>query len=557
MMSKVNKINTRNAGWILVVMAVLSACKKDYLSFEYTDGSIRENDVWSLDINARNFLNSSYFGLTRGYSIDGDGAMLASGSDEAVNSNPSSSVNILNNGTWGPLRTIDDQYNNMYNFIRRTNLFLEKSLNSAITPATDIPRLRGEAFFLRGMYHFELMKRYGAIIIANRSFTAEEDLDMTKNTVDEVVRQIAADCDSAAAYITAISSLEWGTGDKGRATKAAALALKAQTLLYAASPLYNPANDRTKWASAAAAAKAVIDLNKHSLLTLAQLPNLWNFNTLPYNVEVIFASTAENTIAIERDNAPISYEGNGRTNPTQELVDAFEVRATGKQISDPTSGYVPSNPYAATGAGARDPRLGLFVMYNNSIFKTRPVETFTGGKDNVPANVNSSRTGYYLRKFLSESAVWESGKTATLQRRPWVMSRYADILLIYAEALNESVAAPDANVYAAVNQVRTRAGMPNLPAGLTQAQMRDRIQNERRVELCFEGHRFYDVRRWKKGEEFFNKAVSGVQITKTGTTFTYTRFQVEPRVFSDKNYLFPFPQGELNKTSKLAQNAGY
>lgn len=103
------KIKIRNAGWLFVFVAVLSGCKKDYLSFEYTDGSIRENDVWSLDINARNFLNSSYFGLTRGYSIDGDGAMLASGSDEAVNSNPSSSVNILNNGTWGPLRTIDDQ----------------------------------------------------------------------------------------------------------------------------------------------------------------------------------------------------------------------------------------------------------------------------------------------------------------------------------------------------------------------------------------------------------------------------------------------------------------
>lgn len=430
----------------------------------------------------------------------------------------------------------------MYNYIRRTNLFLERSLTSAITPASDIPRLRGEAFFLRGMYHFELMKRYGAIIIANRSFTAEEDLDLPKNTVDVVVKQITSDCDSAANYITAISSLEWGTGDKGRATKAAALALKAQTLLYAASPLYNPANDRTKWAGAAAAAKAVIDLNKHSLLTLAQLPNLWNFNTLPYNVEVIFASTAENTTALERDNAPISYEGNGRANPTQELVDAFEIRSTGRPINDPAAGYDPVNPYSVTGASARDPRLGLFIMYNNSIFKTRPVETFRGGKDNVPANVNSTRTGYYMRKFLSESAVWESGKTATLQRRPWVHSRYADILLIYAEALNESLAAPDANVYGAINQVRTRAGMPNLPAGMTQSQMRDRIQNERRVELCFEGHRFYDVRRWKKGDQYFNKPVSGILITKSGTSFSHMRFQVETRVFSDKNYFFPFPQ---------------
>lgn len=551
------QINRKRFGWLLLFAVLLSACKKDYLSFDYTDGAIRENDVWSSDVHSRNFLNASYAGLIRAYNVDGGGALLASGSDEAVNSNPSSSVNFFNNGTWGSLRTVDDQYGNMYNYLRRTNLFLEKSVTSAITPATDVAALRGEAYFLRAMYHFELMKRYGAVIIANRSFGPEEDLDLPKNSVDQVVNQITSDCDSAAKYIVAISSFEWGAGDKGRATKAAALALKANTLLFAASPLHNTANDVAKWANAAAAARAVMNLNKHSLLTLAQLPNLWNFNTLPYNAEVIFATTAENTNAIERDNAPIGYEGNGRTNPTQELVDAFEMRTSGKPITDPTSGYDAANPYSTTGASARDPRLALFVLHNNAVFKARPVETFAGGRDNVPTNANSTKTGYYLRKFLSEGAVWESGRVAVSQRRPWVLSRYADVLLTYAEALNESLPVPSVDVYNAVNAVRTRASMPALPAGLSQAQMRDRIHNERRVELCFEGHRFFDVRRWKKGDQFFNKPVTGMQITKTGTAFSYIRFTVENRVFSERNYLFPFPQNELNRTTKLVQNPGY
>lgn len=116
---------------------------------------------------------------------------------------------------------------------------------------------------------------------------------------------------------------------------------------------------------------------------------------------------------------------------------------------------------------------------------------------------------------------------------------------------------PLQEVYTYVNQVRARAAMPALPAGLTQAQMRDRIQNERRVELCFEGHRFFDVRRWKKGNEFLNKPVTGIQITKAGTTYTYNRFTVENRIFLDKNYFFPIPQSELNRTTKLVQNPGY
>ncbi|MEO6916683.1 MAG: RagB/SusD family nutrient uptake outer membrane protein, partial [Chitinophagaceae bacterium] len=443
-----------------------------------------------------------------------------------------------------------DQYANMYNYIRRSNLFLEKSLTSKINPASDIPKLRGEAFFLRAYYHFELFKRYGAIILGNRAFGPKDTLDRVKNSYDEVVNQISMDCDSAAAQLVA-SIGDQSTGDKGRASQTAALALKARTLLYAASPLNNTSNDLAKWQKAADAAKAVIAMNKHALLSTANLGNIWNFTSQAYNAEVIFHSSSDNVNSIESANAPVSYDGaRGRTNPTQEMVDAFEMK-NGKLIADPTSGYDPKNPYLN-----RDPRLNLFIMFNGSIFKSpKVVETFEGGKDNVPTNINNTKTGYYMRKFLYDAANWAVNSTSNV-RRPWVHFRYAEVLLNYAEALNEAQG-PVSDVYTNVNLVRKRATISDLPLGLTKVQMRERIRNERRVELCFEEHRFFDVRRWKQGELYFNKPVSGMKIIKTGSTFTYQVFQVETRYFTEKNYRFPFPQSELNKAVNLAQNPGW
>jgi hypothetical protein len=273
-----------------------------------------------------------------------------------------------------------------------------------------------------------------------------------------------------------------------------------------------------------------------------------------YNKEVIFASTAAAQNIVESNNAPVGFTGAlGRTNPTQNLVDAFEM-ANGKPITDPTSGYNPANPYAN-----RDPRLALFIITNGSTFKTgtlsRAVETFEGGLDNLPTNVNSTKTGYYMRKFLSEAATYNITGAAQ-RRKPWVFFRYPEVLLDYAEALNEA-AGPSAEVYNAVDLIRVRGGLATLPIGLSQVQMRDRIRNERRVELCFEEHRFFDVRRWKIAEDVFNQPIQGMKITKTGTTLTYTPFVVETRVFKAANYYYPISQTEINKAPALEQNPGY
>ena len=553
----------RNVCFCFLIIISSAGCKKDFLEFPFTEGPVTEENVWGSDRNARGYLNFAYRGLgiaQERYSIGG--AMLASASDEAVNSDLSAAINIFNNGTWGPQRTIDDQYANMYSWLRMANTFLEKAPTSVIFPQQEIPSLRGEAFFLRAMYHFELFKRYGRIVLATRTFSQTENLNLPRNSVDDVVKQISADCDSANRLLTAVWTGEgtvapfndgYDAANRGRATKAAALALKSRLLLYYASSLYNNANDISRWQAAADAAKAVIDLNKHTLVTRTLLASLWDYNTsLVYNKEVIFASTAVAANTIEVNNAPIGFGGLGRTNPTQDLVDAFEM-TNGKPISDPTSGYNPANPYLN-----RDPRLALFIITNASTFKigtvpARSVETFDGGLDNILSNPNATKTGYYMRKFLSEAA----GITPAVQRRrPWVFFRYAETLLNYAEALNEAVG-PNTEVLNAVNFVRVRGGLPALLSGLSKEQMRDRIRNERRVELSFEEHRFFDVRRWKLGEAIFNAPVRGMKITKAGTLFTYAPFVVESRVFTSKNYLFPIPQAELNKAPELQQNPEY
>ncbi|MGN7989683.1 RagB/SusD family nutrient uptake outer membrane protein [Pedobacter sp. 22226] len=562
------------------VLLQVAGCKKDDFlqdgSFSGTN-DITEAQLWANPDYARNFLNNVYSVVSDRYNL-GDGALLASGTDEAVNSNLNASISTLNNGTWSPVRTFDDVYVDMYVGIRKANMFLEKIDAAAIVPidevlpanvaenqtlASQIERLKGQAYFLRAFFEFELLKRYGSFAIVTKTLTINDKLDVPRNTFDQCVAQISADCESAITLLP-LSPSEWNTTNRGRATKTSAMALKSRMLLYAASPQYNPTNDVTKWQAALDAAKRVMDTGKHGIYS--SYPNiwLWNVSGAAYNNEVIFATQTLNTNSIESTNAPVSYDGaTGRTNPTQEMVDAFEMKTTGRPITDAASGYSATAPYTN-----RDPRLNFAVMYNGSTFKSKPVETFVGGKDGLGLNVNATKTGYYMRKYLSESAVWTG--TATNIRRPWILFRYAEILLNYAEAINEvQGVAGQTEVLRVLNLIRNRPGvvMPALQTtnvagngyvAPTKDELRKRIHNERRVELCFEEHRFYDVRRWKEGEATFNKPVTGMRILQlTPTTFSYTPFTVENRVFAARNYLYPISQSELNKAPSLGQNPGY
>lgn len=557
---------------IFLIPVLLLGCEK---SSYLTDGkdtggsNVNEQQFWQHKDWVRNFLNNIYTHVPDEYNMDGDGAMLASASDEAVNSNPNSSVTYPNNGTWGPARTFDDAYGDMYTGIRKTNLFLDHIETSGIQPVDEeveagtnnlprqIQRSKGQAYFLRALFHFELVKRYGAIPLVTKVLDESDDTNLPRNSYEECVTQIVRDCDSAIALLPLWTG-SWNSSNRGRATQTAAMALKSRLLLYAASPLNNEGGDPEKWRLAAEAANQLIAVNKHKLHS--SYSQIFLFGQAAYNDEVIFASRANNRNDIESNNAPVSYSGaKGRLNPTQEMIDAFETK----------NGTAPSE----TNPGLnRDPRFDLVIVYNGRTFKNVAVQTYVGGKDGLDVAVNATRTGYYMKKFMNEGAVTWNVPTPTNSRRPWVIFRYAEILLNYAEAVNELVG-PDALPAAtagkpaftltarqAVNLVRDRAGikMPLLAAGLSKDEMRTRIKRERRIELCFEGHRFYDVRRWKEGELYFNKPVTGMRITRNDdNTLSYQRFTVENRVFESKNYRFPFSINDINRQPALTQNPGY
>jgi len=259
-------------------------------------------------------------------------------------------------------------------------------------------------------------------------------------------------------------------------------------------------------------------------------------------------------MAMERMNAPNGYGGWGGNTPMQNLVDDYEME-NGLPVSDPASGYDPQNPYMD-----RDPRFYATILFNGAAYRGRQVETFLpSGKDSPDGNEpwNTSPTGYYLRKFLKESISlddWNNMGTAT-----WRYFRYAEILLNYAEAQNEATG-PDQSIYDAVNAVRERAGMPALPAGLSKEQMRQRIWNERRIELAYEEHRYFDVRRWMVAEIEENQIAQGISITRAGNgTLTYQlKEALGGKKFLPQHYWFPIPQDEINASNgAIEQNPFY
>jgi hypothetical protein len=343
-------------------------------------------------------------------------------------------------------------------------------------------------------------------------------------------------------------------------------------LLYAASDLFNtttwaggygntelislpgsndPAIRRARWTAAAAAAKAVIDLPGTGYVLHNNYRNLFINNSYTIR-EVIFSRRNSASNEFERANYPVGYDlGASGTTPSQNLVDAYEMsNGTRFDWNNPTHA---ANPYAN-----RDPRLGLNIILNNTTYKGRAVEAWIGGRDGQGV-VNATRTGYYLKKYVNENLNLLLNNTSV---KSWNIFRLAEIYLNYAEALNE-VSSGNADIKRYVDLVRARTGvaLPALPNGLSQADMRERIRNERRVELAFEDHRGWDVRRWMIGPQTLGAPLMGVDITRQGNgttaTFQYKRVEVEKRVFESRMYLYPIPQNDLNVSTGLIQNPGW
>ncbi len=507
------------------------------------------------------FANAFYTPIIYGYSVI-DSNIFASASDEAQQTSASSNVIYFNKGivnaSVNPLWTY---YNNCYEGIRAANFFLDyvadgkgmallelnrNLITDAVGYARDVASLNhyiAEAHVARAYYYSELIKMFGGVPIVEKTQEQSGGEKVARSSYDRCVDYIVSEID---AWKDKLAE-NWNDDNtrEGRFTLGAALAIKARTLLYAASPLHNPSGDWDKWNKAAQAAADVINLGTYSLD-----PDYGAYfrggNSLS-SAESIYIVRRAASNTMETNNYPIATSG-GKSGvcPTENLVSAYEWTGTPDE----------SDPYAN-----RDPRLAASIVVNGSSWNGRVIAQAAGETDDM-ARANASRTGYYLKKFLTDDLNLTQGATA---QHNWVAYRYGEVLLNYAEAVNEAYGPSSTpagfpmSAKQALQMVRNRAGA-SLPAvtASTVDSFRDAVKHERRVELAFEDHRYWDLLRWKDAMTVLNQPVNGVKITRSGAAYTYTVQKVADRTFNERNYYLPFMRSEIeNSAGTLEQNPGY
>ena len=508
-----------------------------------------------------NFANAFYSPIIYGYTMI-DNNLFASASDEAQQTSASSQVIYFNKGivnaSVNPLWTY---YNNCYEGIRAANFFLDyvadgkgmallelnrNLITDAAGYARDVASLNyyiAEAHIARAYYYAELVKMYGGVPIVEQTQSQAGGQKVSRSTYDQCVEYIVSEIDNWKGKLA-----ENWTADntrEGRFTLGAALAIKARVLLYAASPLHNPSGDWDKWNRAARAAADIIDLGAYSLDgDYGAYFRGGNSLSSPESIYVVRRGTSN---TMEQNNYPIATSG-GKSGvcPTENLVSAYEWMGPAD----------PADPYAN-----RDPRLAASVVVNGSSWNGRVIAQAAGESDDMAA-ANASRTGYYLKKFLTDELNLTQGATA---QHNWVAYRYAEVLLNYAEAVNEAYgpstvpAGFPMSAMDALKMVRNRAS-GSLPAvnAATVDSFREAIKHERQVELAFEDHRYWDLLRWRDAITVLNRPVQGVKITRSGNQYSYSVVNVAGRAFQERNYYLPFLRSEIeNADGTLEQNAGY
>ncbi len=550
-----NKIAITNCKIIYCfsILICLTSCKK-FLDVIPKD-QVSDATVWSSTGNADLFLNTIYGTLP-------DVQVWRQGTS-AEDPEENFSDNSMNGVDWRYSRMVyatsiytpSDAPNHWfwYKSIRSCNLFLQKVAASNLDTSWKRER-SAEARYLRAFFYQMLWIHYGGVPIITTVLdrnTEGDSIFYQRNTSEEVFKFIDNELNEIAPDLPLKPVA-------GRVSQGAALTLKGWCELYEASPLNNPDNDKTKWATAAATNKKVIDLGVYSLFPDYSTMFLAENNG---NSETIFAKkhlggTPLGGLSIIEDQVPYvreQWSGDGSLCPTQELVDSYEM-ANGLPITDPASGYDPQNPYAN-----REQRFYQTVIYNGSVWRDDTIKTWVGSGSKNTLDLGSaseaSNTGYYMRKGLDVRLAQNWNKTSSAD---YIIFRYAEVLLSYAEAQNEA-SGPDPSVYAAINQVRERSKLPGLPVGLNQEEMRNAIHRERRVEFAFEEKRWLDLRRWKTAEQNLNGFLHAMKITKENNHFVYTIIPAPggQRVFYTKNYLLPIPQSAMDQNKKLVQNPGY
>jgi len=561
---------------ICVACGCFWSCSDETINSERT-GVVPAHIVYNDSARLNTFINDIYSHLPDGFNRLGGNSMVACAIDEAVHATPGSSAQYWGEGSWDPYATRDDNFYTCYRGIRRSLLFEEElypNISNLVVSENGQKQLLAQVVFIRAYCNYELLKRYGGYPLVKHVLKIDEDLNIPRSTYDECVDHIVGLCDDAAQYLPLSYPDNW----LGKATKGAALALKARVLLYAASPLFNdPAKpddhlehgafNASKWEKAAEAAAEVINL-KNGNNRVYELFDRYDafFNILDKNREIILSRIRTPGNVMERQNGPSGYTGGGGgTCPTWDLVSAYEMKnGTPFDWNNPEHA---ANPFAN-----RDPRFEKSILYNGAMWMhNRSIETFEGGKDKL--GNNATPTSFYLRKFFSITAQWNNPTGTDIHH--WPLIRYGEILLDYAEAMNEAFGPDsDPNNYGmtareAIKLIRTRAGLTgNIDLSATvpandpandKDKMREAIRQERRIELAFEEQRHLDVRRWRIAETVLNRPVSGLKIEKDKEgNYTYTPQVVQTRFFDkEKMYLYPFPQSETGRNKSLIQNSGW
>ncbi|MDN5204358.1 RagB/SusD family nutrient uptake outer membrane protein [Fulvivirgaceae bacterium BMA10] len=530
---------------IVFILSTTVACNDDLFDLTPQD-SLSGDLIFADEGLIEAFVNRTYGdGIRHGFRRD---ANLDALSDNAYYTH--------NNGTWNFLEggvtpdngegTTGNLWASSFSTLRRINLYFDNIETAPVTDAVK-EQFNAEMKFIRAWVYYDLLRWYGGVPIVDEVFAVNDDPSLlVRSTYEEVVSRIVNDLDDV------VGTLEM-RDNSGRASGIAALALKSRVLLYAASSLNNPSNDQAKWTAARDAAKAVIDVIGD--------------NTLHGDYSEVFLGTTTETIwernfagggnniplqnhRVNTTNNPNGHAGWGGNTPLQSLVDAYDM-ANGLPITDPASGYNDQDPYVN-----RDPRFYATINYNGAMWKGRQIETFNGGLDTSEGPVqpwNGGRTGYYMKKWLNEAEPVNESVPSTF---PWIFFRNAEVYLNYAEtflALGDEV---NARIW--MNKTRTRAGMPDITE--TGSALVDRYRNERRVELAYENHRFFDILRWQIAEDVLSGPSMGITIVNNNgaLSYDYSREVLATRSFdASKHYRFPIPRSEINKSSGLTQNPGY
>lgn len=578
-----------------------TACQ-DFLDKEY-DATLSDEKVFNNQTLTREFLTDIYVNLPDGLAPLTDDQYTGASRD-CMTDNATSYwglhyyTKVATDSYTAKDHPLLGQWNTDFAGIRKCNTFLnnarESVVGNAVKPGDDsrlFERYRNEAKLLRAIFHFDLVCWFGDMLIVgdNADGTAivfdtehPELMNQPRTPAADVLQWIADECDKvkdALPFRYADESVNWG-----RMNGAAAYALKARALLYKASKLNNPNGNTEWWSAAARAAQDFITKNSqqsnpYGLYETGDTENdYYNcFTTNPvYNKEVILSRSVWYTNQVEKVFLPVGFTGSfsaaGRTSPTQNFVDCFEM-IDGKRIDESGSTYDEQNPFAN-----RDPRLAQIVFYQGMTWgnvqdnESRRLDMRTEGGRDYSSSMGGTCTGYYLKKFVNNI----SCQNPTTYPHSWTIFRYGEILLNAAEAYCEAGDLANARLY--INQIRSRAGMPDYEY-TNQEELLKRIKNERRIELSFEDHRMWDLRRWRaydgvsatsevtkpRYEQLLN--LYGVEISGTADAPVYTYGAarsaqnggtIETRVFNvPKNYLFPIPDADVKMAPELRQNAGW